>query len=46
MAYRRQSRPVLMQAIANHAPTAELRVFRDPGALRRFVADVAHESRS
>jgi adenylate kinase family enzyme len=46
MAYRRQSRPVLMQAIANHAPTAELRVFRDPGALRRFVADVARESRS
>jgi adenylate kinase family enzyme len=46
MAYRCQSRPVLMQAIANHAPTAELRVFRDPGALRRFVADVARESRS
>ena len=41
MAYRRQSRPILMQAIANHAPTAELRVFRAPGALRRFVAEVA-----
>jgi ribosomal protein S7 len=46
MAYRRQSRPVLMQAIANHAPTAELRVLHGPGALRRFVAEVARESRS
>jgi adenylate kinase family enzyme len=46
MAYRRQSRPLLMQTIANHAPTAELRVFCDPGALSRFVADVARESRS
>ncbi len=38
---RYQNRPILMQAIANHAPTAELRVFRAPGALRRFVAEVA-----
>ena len=44
--YRRQSRPILMAAIANHAAKAELRVFRDPEALRRFVADVARESRS
>ena len=44
--YRRQSRPILMAAIANHAANAELRVFRDPEALRRFVADVARESRS
>ena len=44
LAYRRQSRPILMQAIADHAPAAELHVLRDPGALRRFVADLAHES--
>src|SRR4030088_1047113 len=41
MAYRYQSRPILMQAIANHAPTTELWVFRAPGALRRFVAEIA-----
>src|SRR6266446_3317589 len=46
MAYRRHSRPLLMQAIANDAPTAELRVLRGPGELRRFVAEVARESRS
>ena len=46
LAYRCQSRPILMQAIANHAASAELRVLRDPEALRRFVADVGHESRS
>jgi ribosomal protein S7 len=46
MAYRCQGRQVLMQAIANHAPTAELRVLRGPGALRRFVAEVTRESRS
>ena len=45
-AYRCQGRQVLMQAIANHAPTAELRVLRGPGALRRFVAEVTRESRS
>jgi hypothetical protein len=45
MAYRYKSRPILMQAIASHAPTAELRVLRAPGALRRFVAEVARESR-
>jgi hypothetical protein len=45
MAYRCQSRPVLVQAIAKHAPTADLRVLRDPGDLRRFVADAARESR-
>ncbi len=46
MAYRCQGRQVLMQAIANHAPTAELRVLRGPAALRRFVAEVTRESRS
>jgi hypothetical protein len=46
IAYRRRSRPLRMQAIAKHAPTAELRVLRDPAALRRFVADVTRKSRS
>jgi hypothetical protein len=46
LAYRCQSRPILMQAIANYAAPAELRVLRDPEALRRFVADVARESRT
>ena len=36
--YRCRSRPLLMRAIASHAPTAELRVLRDPGAIKRFVA--------
>jgi adenylate kinase family enzyme len=46
IAYRRQSRPVLIQAISNHAPTAKLHVLRDPTALRRFVADIACKSQS
>jgi hypothetical protein len=44
-AYRWQGRPMLMEAIANHAVNATLHVFRNPEALRRFVADVARESR-
>lgn len=44
LTYRRQSRPVLMQAIANHAPSADLRVLPDPEAVRRFVADVGRQS--
>src|ERR1700722_5616514 len=40
VAYRFQSRPILMQAIAKHAPHAVLYVFRGPQALTRFVADV------
>jgi hypothetical protein len=35
-----------MQAIANHAASAELRMLRNPEARRRFVADVGYESRS
>jgi adenylate kinase family enzyme len=42
--YRSQSRPVLMDSIANHAPRAEVRIFRDPDALDRFVADVSRSS--
>ncbi|HTG27920.1 MAG TPA: adenylate kinase [Methylomirabilota bacterium] len=41
MAYRWQSRPILMEAIANDAVKADLRVFRYPMTLKRFVAGVA-----
>ena len=37
--YRRQSRPRLMTAIRNYAPTASIHILRDPGAVRRFVLD-------
>lgn len=45
LAYRWQGRPVLMEAIAKHAVHADLHVFRNPAALRRFVAEIARESR-
>ncbi len=38
-AYRYKSRPFLMQAIATHAPNADLHVFRNPRVLRRFIVD-------
>ncbi|HET7506153.1 MAG TPA: hypothetical protein VFK02_34275 [Kofleriaceae bacterium] len=38
LAYRRRSRPVLMTAIAQHAPAAALHVLRTPRAVRRFLA--------
>jgi hypothetical protein len=41
LAYRYQSRPILMAAIAKHAPNAVLHVFRSPRELGRSVADVA-----
>jgi adenylate kinase family enzyme len=41
LAYRYQSRPILREAIAKHAPHAVLHVFRGPRALGRFVADAA-----
>jgi adenylate kinase family enzyme len=43
--YRRQSRPFLMEAIAKHAANATLHLLRNPGALRRFVADVGRKYR-
>jgi hypothetical protein len=46
LAYRRHSRPILMQAIANHAAKADLHIFPNPKALRRFVADLGRETRS
>jgi len=46
LAYRRQSRPLLMEAIARHTAGARLHIFRGPGSVRRFLAQVALESRS
>ena len=43
--YRSQSRPVLMDAISTHAPSAEVRIFRHPAALSRFVADLSRKSK-
>ena len=37
LAYRWQSRPILLKAIAEYAPSAELRVFRDPDSLQQFI---------
>jgi adenylate kinase family enzyme len=44
LAYRWQSRPVLLKAIANCAPTAEFHIFRSPKALKRFVDDLARKA--
>jgi adenylate kinase family enzyme len=44
--YRRQGRPFLMEAIANHAASATLHVVRKPEALSRFVADVVRKYRA
>jgi adenylate kinase family enzyme len=46
LAYRSQSRPLLMHAIANHAANADLYVFRNPRALRCFVAHLAQNPQS
>jgi len=46
VAYRWQSRPILMEAIAKHAVNAELHVFRNPGQLRQFLAKVTLEANS
>jgi nicotinamide riboside kinase len=40
--YRRQSRPILLEAIHNLAPQARLHVLRNPKALERFLAHVAN----
>jgi adenylate kinase family enzyme len=44
LAYRWQSRPVLLKAIANYAPNADLHIFRSPEALRRFVDNLARQA--
>lgn len=41
LAHRYQCRPILMAAIAKHAPNAVLHVFRNSNALSRFVVDAA-----
>ena len=41
LAYRRRSRPLLMNAIVSHAANADVHVLRSPRTLRRFVADLA-----
>ena len=46
LAYRWQSRPILMEAIAEHAGNADVYVFRDPAALSRFVAEAAREGQA
>jgi hypothetical protein len=43
IAYRWQSRPIILQAIANYAPIAELHIFRSPQALKRFVDNLARQ---
>jgi adenylate kinase family enzyme len=45
LTYRRLSRPLLVEAIATHAPSADLHVLRTPGALRRFVTHVEDSRR-
>jgi adenylate kinase family enzyme len=44
LAYRRRSRPILMQAIATHAAKADFHILRNPRAVRRFVEQLARES--
>jgi hypothetical protein len=39
--WRRRFRPVLMAAIADHAPRAQVVVLRSPPAVRRLLADLA-----
>ena len=44
--YPRQSRPFLMQAIADHGANATLHVLSDPAAVRRFVEDVVRRQQA
>ncbi|MGC2741747.1 MAG: adenylate kinase [Candidatus Angelobacter sp.] len=46
LAWRRRSRPVLLRAIALHAPTARLYTLRGPRAVVRFIADATRDTRS
>ena len=41
--YRRKFRPALMRAIASHAPAAEVRMMRNPRAVKRLVRDIARK---
>jgi cytidylate kinase len=42
--YRRDSRPVLMTAITDHAPNATLHVIDNPKALGRFIEQILRNS--
>jgi adenylate kinase family enzyme len=44
LAYRFHSRPILMRAIAKHAPSASLRVLRDPLDVRSLLADAGRRT--
>ena len=37
VAYRRRSRPLVLEAVAAHAAKADFHIFRSPRALKRFV---------
>jgi adenylate kinase family enzyme len=41
LAYRRRSRPLLLQAIAEHAAGADIHVLPAPQAVRRFIGRIA-----
>lgn len=43
LTYPGKSRPILMAAIARHAPNANLHVLRNPNAVRKFLAAIARE---
>jgi adenylate kinase family enzyme len=43
--YRRQSRPLLLHAIRHHASKATIHVLRTPHAVRRFLADLACQTK-
>jgi adenylate kinase family enzyme len=44
VAYRWQSRPVLLKAIADFAPNARLHVFRSPASLNQFVNNLVRQT--
>jgi adenylate kinase family enzyme len=41
LTYRRKSRPTLLNAIAEYAPTARLHILRNPKAVLRFLEEIA-----
>ncbi|MBV9836670.1 MAG: hypothetical protein JO156_01025 [Solirubrobacterales bacterium] len=45
IAYRRRSVPILMEAIATHAPAARVYLFRNPRAARAFVRAISPAQR-
>src|SRR5260221_3825344 len=45
-AWRRRSRPILLRAIALHAPQARLHILRGPKAVSRFIAGATREAQA